>query len=61
MGKKKGERFQRLLWIFSASHKMVQSTKKNGHIITLLIFALPRLRFDSTGFYCLAAKDGNLC
>lgn len=58
--KKKSEIFQRLFWCFSASHKMVQSTNKDGHIITALISALPRSCFDSMGFYCWAVKDGNL-
>lgn len=55
------ERFQRLFWCFSASHKMVQSTNKDGHVITVLVSALSRSCFDSMGFYCSAAKDGNLC
>lgn len=35
---------------------MVQSTNKDGHIITVLISALPRLSFDSTGFIALSGK-----
>lgn len=53
--------FQRLFWCFSASHKMVQSTNKDGHIISLLKSVSLRLNFDSPGFYCSAAKAGNLC
>lgn len=54
-------RFQRLFWCFSASHKMVQSTNKDGHIISMLRSASLGLSFDSPSFYCSAAKDGNLC